>query len=168
MSLNEQREEARKLLTQLVGFNCIVEHDESGAPYLPDHPELHISISHCPQAVAAVVCDSMPVGIDIEARRSVSAPLFRRVCSPAELAEIEASPDPQMHFLQLWTRKEAILKCRGTGIMGFGSMVTALDDPEYRVHDIDTGFPDIVAAVAWKNKFGRLPENVYFCTRKIR
>lgn len=167
MSLNVQREEARRLLNQLVGFHCTIEHNEEGAPYLPDHPGLHISISHCRNAVAAAVCDSMPVGIDVEGRRSVSPSLFRRVCTPSEMAEIESSDDPQMHFLQLWTRKEAVLKCRGTGIRGFESMVQALSDPEYYVQDIDTGIPDVVAAVACKNKFCHFPENVYFCTRKI-
>lgn len=144
----EQSEQARRLLEQLVGFHCVVEHDGKGAPYLPEHLDLHISISHCSQAVAAAVSGSVAVGIDVESRRRVSTSLMQRVCTAAELADIEASADPTMRFLQLWTRKEAVLKCRGTGIHGFESMITALDDNCISVRDIDTGQPDIVAAVA--------------------
>lgn len=144
----EQSEQARRLLEQLVGFHCVVEHDEQGAPYLTERPDLHISISHCREAVAAAVSDSGAVGIDVESRRRVSPSLMQRVCTAAELAEIEADADPTMCFLQLWTRKEAVLKCRGTGIRGFGSMVTALADETVCVRDIDTGQPDVVAAVA--------------------
>ena len=32
-----------------------LEHDDKGAPFLPDHPELSVSISHCRTAVAVVV-----------------------------------------------------------------------------------------------------------------
>lgn len=150
-SLATQSEQARKLLDQLVGFHCIVEHDDAGAPCLPDHPELHISISHCREAVAVAVSGSVAVGIDIEGRRKVDASLMRRVCTGDELAAIEAAADLQMCFLQLWTRKEAVLKCRGTGIRGFGSMVEALSNESIVVQDIDTGLHDVVAAVAFRS-----------------
>lgn len=144
----EQSEQARKLLSQLVGFNCIVEHDASGAPYLPDRPGLHISISHCNAAVAAAVSEEGNVGIDIECRRKISNSLMERVCTDAELVAIRASSDPTMAFLQFWTRKEAVLKCRGTGIKGFGSMVEALGAQDCEVRDINTGLPNVVASVA--------------------
>ncbi len=149
LTSKEQSEQARRLLEQLVGFHCIVEHDKEGAPYLPEHPDLHISISHCRSAVAAAVSHGGAVGIDVESRRKITPSLMQRVCTAAELADVEAAADPQMRFLQLWTRKEAVLKCRGTGIRGFGSMVNALTDSAMRVQDIDTGHPDIVAAVAF-------------------
>jgi 4'-phosphopantetheinyl transferase len=154
LTSNQQHEQARWLLEQLVGFSCNVEHDESGAPYLSGHPELNISISHCQHAVAAAVTDGLNVGIDIESRRRIGDGLMQRVCTAAELAEVEASADPVMHFLQLWTRKEAVLKCRRTGIQGFGSMVEALSDPTVTVHDIPCNTPDIVAAVAIAKPLG--------------
>ena len=144
----EQSEQARKLLCQLVGFNCIVEHDSAGAPYLPDHPELHISISHCREAVAVAVSNNGPIGIDIESRRKVGSTLMERVCTADELAYIQASNDPTMTFLRCWTHKEAVLKCRRTGIKGFGSMVEASGAQDCEVIDIDTGMPDVVASMA--------------------
>ena len=139
---------ARRLLGQLLGFDPTVEHDAQGAPCLRDHPELHISLSHCRTAVAAAVSPDGPVGIDVECRRRIGAGLMERICSPAELDAIHRSDDPTMVFLQLWTRKEAVLKCRGTGIKGFGSMVQALQQADTEVRDLPCGIPDTVAALA--------------------
>ena len=143
----EQSEQAHKLLEQLVGC-CVVEHDADGAPRLVDHPDLHISISHCREAVAVAVREEGPVGIDVECRRKVSRGLMERVCTAEELAAIDASDDPEMAFLRFWTRKEAVLKCRRTGIKGFGSMVEASTATDCEVAEIDTGIPDVVAAMA--------------------
>lgn len=144
----EQSEQARKLLSQLVGFNCTVEHDPSGAPYLPDHPELNISISHCREAVAVAASNEGCIGIDIECRRKVGTSLMERVCTYAELTDIRSSVDPTMTFLRYWTHKEAVLKCRSTGIKGFGSMVEASSATDCKVIDIETGISDVVASVA--------------------
>ena len=53
-----------------------------------------------------------------------------------------------MAFLQLWTRKEAVLKMRGTGIQGFGSMVDALTANDCHVIDLEPRLPDVVASLA--------------------
>ena len=145
----EQSEQAHKLLRRLVGFNCKVEHDEAGAPYLPELPDTKVSVSHCRKAVAAAVSKGKDIGIDIENRRNIGTGLMQRVCTSAELARIEAAIDPDMAFLQLWTRKEAVLKCRRTGIRGFDSMVEALADTTVNVQDIDCNVHGIVAAIAF-------------------
>lgn len=138
---------ARQLLAGLLGHEAVVEHDSHGAPYLPAHPELHISLSHCRTAVAVAV-HSQAVGIDIESRRKINPSLIERVCTPDEQAAIHRSDDPDMTFLQLWTRKEAVLKCRGTGIKGFESMVHALEATDIEVQDLACDLPDTVAAIA--------------------
>lgn len=142
----------RRLLSSLVGFEVTVEHDAHGAPYLPSHPDLHVSLSHCRTAVAAAVSRRGPVGIDVECRRRVSDGLMQRVCSPAELASLRESDDPVMAFLRLWTRKEAVLKCRRTGIQGFGSMVRALDAPGLVVRDLPCDNGDTVGSVAYTSR----------------
>lgn len=144
----EQSEQARRLLEQLVGFHCIVKHNAAGAPRLPQCPGLHVSISHCQAAVAVAVSDGAAVGIDVEARRRVNPSLVQRVCNAEEQDFIHTSDDPEMAFLALWTRKEAVLKCRGTGIKGFGSMIDALSDGGIEVQGLDCGLPDVVAALA--------------------
>ena len=147
-TLVEQRDAAYRLLGKLVGGSVTVEHDGSGAPFLPVYPELHISISHCRGAVAAAVSNFSAVGIDIESRRKIGDGLIERVCTTAEQEAINNAEDPTMQFLRFWTRKEAVLKMRRTGIQGFGSMVEASMAPDCIVEEINCGRADIVAAVA--------------------
>lgn len=125
-----------------------LEHDEKGAPYLPEHPELSVSISHCRKAVAVVVSSEGRVGIDVECRRKIGDGLLERVCTPDEQSAVCAAEDSTMAFLQLWTRKEAVLKMRGTGIQGFGSMVDALTANDCHVIDLEPRLPDVVASLA--------------------
>ena len=110
-TLSEQRAAAYRLLGELTGGEVVVEHDDKGAPYLPDHPDLWVSISHCRTAVAVAVSPEGRVGIDVECRRRIGDGLMERVCTADEQAAVRASADPTMAFLQLWTRKEAVLKC---------------------------------------------------------
>ena len=146
-SQKEQSEAARRLLCSMLGEELAVEHNTDGAPYLPQRPDLHISISHCRTAVAVAVSPEGRVGIDVECRRRVGEDLMKRVCTADELAAVQASDDPTMTFLQLWTRKEAVLKMRGTGIQGFGNMVDALSDKSCHVMDLETRIPDVVASL---------------------
>lgn len=147
-TLAEQREAAHRLLRELVGGDVVVEHDDKGAPYLPDHPDLSVSISHCRQAVAVAVSPKGKVGIDVECRRRIGEGLMERVCTADEQAAVRAAADPVMAFLQLWTRKEAVLKMRGTGIQGFGSMVEALAGSGAGVRDVPCALPDVVCSLA--------------------
>lgn len=137
------------MLCKLVGYDCTVEHDFQGAPYIVGRPDLFVSISHCRAAVAVAVSEKGRVGIDVECRRKVTPSLMERVCTPDELAAINEAADPTMQFLSFWTRKEAILKCRGTGIRGFGSMVEALSAKDCTVTEVATDISDVVAALAF-------------------
>lgn len=148
-----QRERERALAYDILcrlldGEHPRLEHDEKGAPYLPEHPELSVSISHCRKAVAVVVSSEGGVGIDVECRRKIGDGLLERVCTPDEQAAVCAAEDSTMAFLQLWTRKEAVLKMRGTGIQGFGSMVDALTANDCHVIDLEPRVPDVVASLA--------------------
>lgn len=125
-----------------------MEHDDKGAPFLPSHPGVAVNISHCRKAVAVAVCAEGPVGIDVECRRRIGDGLMERVCTEDELAAVHSAEDPVMAFLQLWTRKEAVLKMRGTGIQGFGSMVDALRADNIIIQDLETHLTDVVASLA--------------------
>lgn len=89
-----------------------------GKPYMPAHPELHISLSHCRGAVAAAVA-RRPVGIDIEPLDSDSPEpmpeLLAVTFSAAEQARILSAAEPRRELLELWTRKESRLKAQPTG-----------------------------------------------------
>ena len=144
----QEVETAHKLLQQLVGCQVSVGHDAHGVPFIEGHPEVFVSISHCKKAVAVAISTDCPVGIDVECRRNVNVSLMERVCTPMEFGAIQTAADPVMLFLQYWTRKEAVLKCRHTGIKGFGSMVEASLATDCTVADIPCILPDVVAAIA--------------------
>ena len=154
-TLAEQRATAYRLLGELTGSEVVVEHDDKGAPFLPDHPESSVSISHCRTAVAVAVSCEGRVGIDVECRRKIGDGLLQRVCTVEEQAAVRAAVDPTMTFLQFWTRKEAVLKMHGTGIQGFGSMTAALTANDCHVMDLETGLPDTVAAMAVESQLCR-------------
>lgn len=74
------------------------------------------SISHCKNAIAVVLSDR-PVGVDVESFRHAEEALLRRTMNPEEQGEVRAAADPAEAFTCLWTRKEALLKLRGTGLV---------------------------------------------------
>ena len=118
---------------------------EKGKPFLLDRPDIHFSISHTKNAILVAISDA-PIGVDIEAFRSPSAALIARTMNATEQAAIaasaataasaasaatleppgtpsgpgtpQASGTPEALFSAIWTRKEAVLKLRGTGIEG--------------------------------------------------
>ncbi|MFJ9605486.1 4'-phosphopantetheinyl transferase family protein [Kitasatospora sp. NPDC101176] len=84
---------------------------DHGKPFLPDHPDVHVSLSHT-RGVVAAGAGRHPVGVDVElAGRSGSLrAVARRVLTPAELARVEAAPEPDRAFLRQWVRKESLIK----------------------------------------------------------
>ena len=110
-----------------------------GKPFLLARPDIHFSISHTKNAILVAISDA-PIGVDIEAFRSPSAALIARTMNATEQAAIaasaataasaasaatlepsgtpQASGTPEALFSAIWTRKEAVLKLRGTGIEG--------------------------------------------------
>ena len=102
-----------------------------GKPFLLARPDIHFSISHTKNAILVAISDA-PIGVDIESFRSPSAALIARTMNATEQAAIAASLElpgtasglleppgtPEALFSAIWTRKEAVLKLRGTGIEG--------------------------------------------------
>ena len=98
----------------------------NGKPFLPDHPQIHFNLSHCPKAAACAVSDG-PVGIDVEVIAPVDEAVARRVLSDAELASVRASDEPDVAFARHWTQKEALVKLTGVGLDG-GRLQTLFAD----------------------------------------
>ena len=91
------------------------EYNEHGQPFLPLYPNLHFSISHCSQAVGCILSE-MPCGLDIERVRRASPSLISKTMNRNEEHQIYSSSHPEVEFIRLWTRKEAVFKLLGTGI----------------------------------------------------
>lgn len=105
-------------------------HNEHGKPFLLHHPGVHFNLSHCKNGIAVVV-DLSPVGIDIESIRQGNTGLINKTMNRAEAEWIRSSTDPLEAFTQYWTKKEAVVKLRGTGITNDLHLV--LDGEGYRL-----------------------------------
>ncbi len=111
---------ARRLLSEMGGEPPEHFHlcrTEQGKPYLREQVNglpCYFNISHSGEYVMAAV-GGRPLGVDIEKAGRDIRKVLRRICSGEELLllEKEISPTYQM---ELWTRKEALVKCLGTGI----------------------------------------------------
>ena len=93
-----------------------------GKPALESPPaaDLEFNVSHSGELALCAVSRARAVGVDVEAIRPdfATRETARRFFSPAESAALEALPSTQQveAFFACWTRKEAYMKARGTGI----------------------------------------------------
>ena len=119
------------------------EYNEYGKPRLTEEwaermqtPFRFFSISHCKEGIAVAVSEH-ETGIDIESRtRRISDGLAERVMNEQEQHHIATHPDPQTAFIELWTKKEAVLKLRGTGIIDdMRDVLTGNEHIETHVYD---------------------------------
>lgn len=111
------------LMVYETGIQGEWEYNEYGKPFVPGAP--CFSLSHCKEGIA-VAADDQPIGIDIEGIRHADNALIERTMNEAEQAIIRAADEPDRVFTRLWTQKEAVLKCLGTGIEGFEALQQAL------------------------------------------
>ncbi len=134
-----------------------------GKPYLPGVP-LHFNLSDTKDAMALAVAHA-PLGLDLETmgrtvdHLAVAAHYF----TAEEQADIADATDAKRRFLELWTRKEAVLKASGVGIMDDLKVLRvdlpyqamriahpafrALADAQYHVHTWHLG-PDHLLSLA--------------------
>jgi 4'-phosphopantetheinyl transferase len=81
---------------------------------------LSFNLSHSAQLALYAFTEAGAVGVDVEvARRPIDeVALAAQMFGPAEAERLrELDPHQRSHqFLRAWTRNEAVVKCRGTGI----------------------------------------------------
>lgn len=94
----------------------VFEYGEHGKPSIVGLPDVHFNLSHCREAVLCVLSDR-PVGVDVESVREYKESLVRYTMNDAEVRQIEQSADAALEFTRLWTKKEAVLKLTGRGII---------------------------------------------------
>lgn len=88
-----------------------------GKPFLLDYPDIHFSLSHCRKAVLCVVGDE-PVGGDVEEiPEALDQDVLNLCFDENEQSHILLSPKPCVRFAEEWTRKEALLKMVGCGLV---------------------------------------------------
>ena len=136
-----------------------------GKPYLPEHPEIHFSLSHSGTRVLCAVA-GVPVGCDVERVGRGSEKLAVRFFHPEEREALNAEKDPeawQRLFARIWTRKESRVKADGTGISAPFSGFSALgdgggyfyedffeDSPSGPVYSYSCCLPERPGSVLWR------------------
>lgn len=103
-----------------------LEYTEAGKPYMRGGTDFNIS--HSGGIVALVLVDSGTVGIDVEKIRSIQMEDFSRYIP--EVSEIEGCDTLERLniFYSCWTRKEAVLKAEGSGLLAPLEQVGLHDD----------------------------------------
>jgi 4'-phosphopantetheinyl transferase len=126
---------------------------------------VHLSLSHSEGYSALLVSPRHPVGLDIERVRpmpvDVLAPTTLGGDERAYVFDEPAGPRRSLAYLRCWTRKEAVLKAVGTGVVGdltalgvrprkktaHVSHGTGRRAGDWQVSDLSPA-PDLLAAVA--------------------
>lgn len=102
---------------------------ETGKPALADR-SLEFNLSHSGTLAVLAVSRSLPVGVDLEVRRD-SIDLTKGIrdrCTEREGRHVLAAADPHDEWVRLWTRKEAVVKADGTGVLDQLADVDVLEE----------------------------------------
>jgi 4'-phosphopantetheinyl transferase len=93
-----------------------------GKPYLDRPGAPHFNLSHSGELALIAVCRDEPVGVDVEYALRAPDVMYELVdahFSPADRRQLLALP-VQSHrdaFFRCWTRKEALIKALGVGLL---------------------------------------------------
>ena len=94
-------------------------YSDAGKPFLPDHPDIHFSISHCDGLVLCAF-HTADIGADAEKTGYFPEVLPSRVFTVEEqqlMSTLGHTPALREEwFYRLWTLKEAYVKMTGTGL----------------------------------------------------
>jgi len=115
-----EKNEVKKAIEQL-GFNAELGYKASGQPYLVNHPDLFISISHSKGWIAVYISET-PVGIDIESdnpRILMGTDYFVNDNESQFLGDLKS-----LHLI--WGAKEAFYKWKEGQISDLKNEVTIL------------------------------------------
>jgi len=148
------RGQLRTLLAHYLGLlpgEIPLQYEEQGKPHLPPEFGLHFNLSHT-DGLAIFALSRDLVGIDVERVRSLpeAENLVARFFSKREGVEFLAlHPEARSTgFMRAWTRKEAVLKALGRGVLALDTCeVTFAEDEPARVRCLDG---DYSAGADWE------------------
>lgn len=85
----------------------------SGKPIFRDH-SIHFNISHCNNLIGVALTKEGAIGLDIEAFREFeSVETAFSFFSTVEQKAICTAPNPNIKLIELWSKKEALVKAVG-------------------------------------------------------
>lgn len=102
------------------------EHLPSGAPYIPGHEEVRLSITHT-RGLAAIAVNAdnadTHIGVDVEQVSQRIIKVLPRVAHPSEIAALNLSENLAEAYTTAWTAKEAIFKAIPEGGIDFANHI---------------------------------------------
>jgi 4'-phosphopantetheinyl transferase len=133
------------------------ERNASGKPTLPD-TDIEFSISHSGDLALVGVGRGRPLGIDVERVHGIPDwnALADFILTGRERGIV--MPDDPAGLLQVWTRKEALLKAIGTGLVDSPTELDVMESSRVAglvITDLELP-PGYVGAVAVRDDFVRL------------
>ncbi len=103
-----------RLLVQLLGQEEIdiraIKRNSYGKPIFDSY---HFSLSYTDGMVLVGTSREGAIGVDIEKKREIDKSEYLSILHPNEVAAIA---DKKVDLLDIWCRKESILKCYGSGL----------------------------------------------------
>ncbi|WP_118976383.1 4'-phosphopantetheinyl transferase family protein [Taibaiella koreensis] len=102
-------------------------YSQYGKPLL-EGTGISFNISHSGDYVVCAVSEQQEIGLDIEKVENVQLDDFTGTLSEDEFSHIIKSPQKNLTFFKTWTKKEAILKARGSGIVSDMSGFKQIDE----------------------------------------
>ena len=162
-SKNIDRDLSRRIFSRVLEI-CFSENErpkkrecrDDGKPIFADRKDIKFSISHSENWYIAAFCKDAEVGVDIEELRPINVKRERIAVRFFDYAEQEALKINPKFFLQIWTKKEAIVKLNGKGIGGLKS--TYEDSKKLHFEDISDKitnlcFAKLVGTVCCEEEF---------------
>lgn len=129
--------------------NIEIAKGEKGKPYFKFLPDFHFNVSHADGLTVITVAES-EVGIDAEKLREADLRIADRRFLKTERDYIFET-DSNRRFFEVWTKKEAFLKYKGTGISGGLDSVNVFEcTPPIKTFY----FEDYVISVCCENELG--------------
>lgn len=156
VSPEDESAAARELLRGLIDATgwatwTAIDRGRNGRPILRGRPDVGVSISHSRGWVMAGIAREADIGVDVEAVTAVfdQPALERMACSPHERRSLRVRDRlARRHIMaDLWTKKEAILKARGVGLLADPRHAAARGADLFRVASASTGVSASVAVL---------------------
>lgn len=127
-----------RYMTKRGGTDLKIQSGVHGKPYIiSSGSSLKFNVAHTDNVAVVAIADC-EVGVDIERtdRQVTNVQRLLGRLTPAEAEQVESAACPREALMKMWTRKEALLKCLGTGIKrGLSSFEVSIEpDSQWLVH----------------------------------
>lgn len=125
-----------------------------GKPFI-SNDKISFNISHSEELVVCALKYGTSIGIDIEMKKSIDLRNFKAYMAPEEWANIINANQPLECFYNYWTKKEAVLKANGCGLvdtlhrLNVVKDVVQWDSKKYVVKALDI-HPDYLAHISFE------------------